>query len=478
MGCGILLPVTLAAALESGVAAGDPRLEALALLHDGRFEDAEEAIRRGRSEAATDPSLAFFRAFVTYWRLLYAPADPGLRAELEERLDAAVRLAEERLQSDPADREAALWAGSSGLLRAHLRAAKRKPLAAAFEARRAKRYLDRAEERGPWAADAAFGLGTYLYVADRVPAIVKGLRTVLFLPGGDRERGLALLRRAAEASRFFARDARLLLITLYAHPSERMYAEALREADRALAPAPAPVAALHLAGKLNLALGRLDAAAALLARAFERTGAAGRTAPSVLAAIEVDRAAVDFARFRPDLAIERLDERVLGRPGVPEELRRSAEQVRAAAVEIAGERGSRPVTETTPDGVPRAASWRRALPALEIERREGAAASLPRLLALAEAAPDDATLALLAGRALFLSGRFSEAIRMLRCSEREAAIPPFWIGPCHLMEGQAADLAGDRKAALLHYRKAEQAPPFPSRDATRMYQKIPYGGER
>ncbi len=477
MGAGVLVSAALAAALGTAAPAGDPRLAALRLLHDGRFDDAEEAIRRGRAEAPADPSLAFFGAFVTYWRLLYAPTDPGLRADLEQRLDAAIRLSEQRLEGAPADGEAALWAGSSRLLRAHLQAAKHKPLAAAFDAKRAKRHLDRAGEHGPWAAETAFGLGTYLYVADRVPAIVKGLRTILFLPGGDRERGLALLHRAAESSRFFARDARLLLVTLYAHPRERRYEEALGEVDKALA-APAPVAALHVAGKLNLALGRLEAATALLDEALGRAGSQGRAAPSVLAAIEVDRAAVDFARFRPDLSLERLEARVLGRPEVPEELRRSAERMRAAAIEVVGDPSSGPRTETPQDGAPGASSWRRALHALEIERREGAEASLPPLLALAEAAPGDATLGLLAGRALLLCGRPAEAFRMLRCSEREAAIPPFWIGPCHLMEGQAADLVGDRKAALVHYRKAEHAPPFPSRDAARMYQKTPYRGGR
>jgi hypothetical protein len=49
-------------------------------------------------------------------------------------------------------------------------------LAAAYEAKKAKRLLESASKAGANTADALFGLGTYNYLADTVPSYVKGLR--------------------------------------------------------------------------------------------------------------------------------------------------------------------------------------------------------------------------------------------------------------------------------------------------------------
>jgi hypothetical protein len=470
----ILVGAAIAQFLSGGPAApSDPRWEALRLVHEGRFEEADELLAGG-GRAPSDPSIGFLRAFVTYWQLFYDSEDPALRQQFERRLDEAVAAAEARLDRAPEDGEAALWAGSARLLRAHLYAASRRPVASAFEAKRAKRWLERAGDSESWADEAAFGLGAYLYVADRVPALVKGVRALLLLPGGDRQKGLALLQRAASSSRFFSLDARLLLVTLCAHPKERLYEEALRQAEAAVAERVPALAALHVAGRLHLGLGQLDRAEDLLDRALSRAASSRRTAPSVVAAIALDRARLELARFRPDRALERLDPARFEGPGLPPGLARSAAELRASAAALARAPNGADARRALDGGAREAGSFGRALAALERERNEGVEASLPALLGLAESDPEDATWGLLAGRALLLAGRPQEAVRMLRCDQREASLPPPWVGPCHLLEGQAADLLGDRRKALAHYRKAERAPAFPSRDAARFYQQSPY----
>ena len=141
--------------------------EGLTLLHDGRFDEAEAFFARagGRPDAT-----AFFRAFTTYWRLLYDPDNPGLEADLERRLlDSAAR-GEEALARNTSDAEATLFAGSSRLLLAELRASQKKVFAAGSEAKKAKRLLETGAKADSVATDASFGLGTYNYMADRLPA--------------------------------------------------------------------------------------------------------------------------------------------------------------------------------------------------------------------------------------------------------------------------------------------------------------------
>ena len=48
---------------------------------------------------------------------------------------------------------------------------------------------------------AQFGLGAYNYYADNVSLLVKGLRSLMFLPGGKTDKGLAHLQDVEQRGR-------------------------------------------------------------------------------------------------------------------------------------------------------------------------------------------------------------------------------------------------------------------------------------
>src|SRR5262245_43648438 len=155
-----------------------------ALLHDGRFAAAVE------KNAATGDGAErrFLAAFITYWRLVFDDDNLQLQTLMEHQLDQVVSGDED---------DALLWSGNSHLLLAQLRAWQKRPMAAAFEAKKAKKTLEAAVRGGAEASDAYFGLGTYNYMADALPSFVKGLRWILTLPAGNRERGISQLETAA-----------------------------------------------------------------------------------------------------------------------------------------------------------------------------------------------------------------------------------------------------------------------------------------
>jgi tetratricopeptide (TPR) repeat protein len=459
-----LVLLALTAAHPAGSKAGeapDPALhEGLALLHDGRFDEAEASFARsgGRPEA-----IAFFRAFAVYWRLLYDDENPSLQAALETRLLETISRAEEALARDPADPEATLFAGSARLLLGELRASQKKYFAAGSEAKKAKRLLEAGTRAAPVAADAAFGLGTYNYMADRLPAFVKGLRAILFLPGGDREIGLQQLSRAAGTSRYFRLEARILLSTIYASKHERLYADAEREVRTALAEKPRRVTALDAAARYRLMLAEPERAAELLDEAARRAAESPGTSLSVSGAIEYQRARADFAMLRPDAAQRRLTA-LLSRAGLPASLREDATKLADTASTLLA----------SPAGDP----WRRALPAVEhLASPPPGDDPLASLVDLARGSPQEPVLSLVAGRALLRAGRSKDALPLLLTAARSTATPRPLSGMSKLLAGQAADLDGQRSRALELYRGAIDGPSFVGRDAAYRYQRAPFRGQ-
>jgi hypothetical protein len=446
----------------------------LELLHDGRFDEADALLARETSE--DDPTAAFFRAFVTYWRLLYDEKNAAHRSVLEKRLNRAIALAEGRQKADPSDPIAALYAGSSHLLLAQLRVSEKRVLSAAGEARKAKRSLEGAIRSDVVAADAAFALGTYNYVADRVPAFVKGLRAVLFLPGGDRERGLQQLEQAATRSRSFALESRILLSTIYSSRQEKLFREARRQTELARKIGSGSIAALHTSALLELTLSRPERAAAFLEAASDRASRASQTDRAVLASIAYQKARAEFAMLRPDLARSRL-RALLDRPGpipaaVASDARRLADlcQTLIAApapspsASSARPRKDRPASGGAADGQV-AHAWEQALQALELARSGSTRDSLDALVSLAEASPQEPVFAMLAGRALLVADRPKEALPHLLVAARSSLTPAPWQGLSKVLAGFAADRSGRRTTAVELYRKAQDGPPFIGRDA-------------
>lgn len=459
-----------AAAAVSAAPAGDAGARAvLALLHDGRFDEAERAAAGAAAADPTSPEAAFLEAFVPWWRLIYDDENPALVGRLEERLVRAAKVGEAGVSSR---REgAAIWGGYSHLLLAQIRIAQKKTLDGAREARRGHRLLTEAARAAPGSAEADFGLGTYHYYAARVSALAKGLRFLFGLPAGDRDRGLAELDRAARRGALLGLEARLLRATIFAGRHERRYPDALAEHEGALGMAPDAITVLDSAARLDLSVDRPERSAARLERALERAAEAPGTSPSVVAALRYQLARCDFVRFRPDRALERL-EALLAVPVLPARIRREAEQLAASCRGLMARGGGVPGAE------PRAVPWKRIADALDAEAAGGPEGSLALLRVVAREFPADPVAALFLGRALVRSERGAEALEPLLSADRSHALPPAWVGPCRLLAGRAADLAGRRARAKELYREATKAPPFIASGAPYYHDQVAYRSDR
>ncbi len=472
------------AAGAEGNGRAESRTQVLRLLHDGRFDEADEALGDGGA-LPPGPDRDFLRAFVLYWRLLYDSENADLRTAFNGRLDAALASAGARLAEVPRDSEALLLSGTAHLFLAELRASEKRPVAAAMEARRARRALSEAYRVDSGAADALFGLGTVDVLGDALPGLAKGLGAFLGL-SGDHDRGMASLDRAAREGRTFSLEARLFLLGVRSSRKKREYGGALAEADLTAAAAPRSVVALDGAARVRIALGDAAKAAGELDTALAIAAASPRTDRAVVANLLVRRAAADLAMFRPDLAFSWLHRLLPLRSALTREARKEgAEIARSAASATAAPPwypelaavlglGAAPHGPTMSEPAPD--PWLTALPSLDLERAGEQARAADQLEALASETPDEPITAMLAGRAALLVGRAATARALLSRAGSSARLPKAWLGPCLLLEGRAADLAGERTAALELYRRAADAPWFAEREAAWLHLTVPFRG--
>ena len=441
--------IVLALAGATSVPASQDRSEILALMHDGRFDAAREILRSRAN--ASPPETAFFVAFTTYWQLIFDDANPALKATLETQLTASIEAAEKAMDGESAG-DAALWSGSSHLLLAELRASQRRPLAAGFEAKRAKRLLESDTLSAPAASDALFGLGTYNYVADTVPSYVKGLRALLFLPKGNREKGLEQLENAASGSRSFAVESRILLMTIYSNKHERLYRRSLDERDLLLRSSPNAIAVAYASARLDLSLGRSEAALASLARAEARERQLGDVDPVVLRSMELLRAQAELAMLRPDLAHATASRALATGRGLGPSIRDDLVEVNQAAEPEAAGIDWSPVGERgSPD--------------------QDAAA----FAALATAHPEHPIFALLAGDARLRGGHAEEALSWFARVDI-GTLPPDLQASCRFRQAPANDLLGRRAQAIELYGRVAATPGFVARDGAFFHQVSPYTG--
>ena len=179
----------------------------LAQLYDGATDTAIAEFGGLRAGFPEDPLPAYFEALALAWKLEQTPQDRSHDADLLRLASLAIARAELRLARQPDDVRALVARGAAHGVQGRLHLFRRDRSGSVRESVAMRADLRRALSRDPSNEDARFGLALYDYYADVLPRALKLLRFVLGIPGGDRERGLLGLRRAAERSRFHRAEA-------------------------------------------------------------------------------------------------------------------------------------------------------------------------------------------------------------------------------------------------------------------------------
>jgi len=247
-------------------------LQGLTELHNGRFAQGQVRFRSFLQAHPSDPRGHLFLAFCEWWRKLQSGMEVH-NDTMEYHLEESLRLAQAQVSLAPEDPEALTSLGTSYIFLAQYRAAEKHVFKAASAARKGKAALDKAAQLRPDLTDSQFGLGAYNYYADKVSVLVKGLRTMMFLPGGNSETGLAQLEDVARSGRYFRTEAHLLLAVIFQGKHEGKYRASLSHLQAALDLNPGSPIILGSIGELQLRLGYYPQSHATLQQAI----AASRT---------------------------------------------------------------------------------------------------------------------------------------------------------------------------------------------------------
>lgn len=205
-----------ATAIETGLDRGTH--QAMEFLYSSRLSEAQRVATGLLAVAPEDPRLHILQARI----LREAFPDQNLNTEHLEALaapivaeaDRAIAAASRLVDGDAHSVPGYLYRGWAHLFRAQMHTLCGAYWSAGRQAKAGKRDLDRALELDPGNPDAEGVLGTYLYFADVLPGIVKFARTLVRVPGGDRERGLELLRRSANSRAYGRLDSRALIAVI------------------------------------------------------------------------------------------------------------------------------------------------------------------------------------------------------------------------------------------------------------------------
>jgi tetratricopeptide (TPR) repeat protein len=217
-----MLSVALALALAASAAPTSgitPEMEAqlqkgLDGIYSMDFDGAEAAARKVTELNPEHPHGWFGVAAATMMRYVYETeqGDPALIKLFEERMEFAAKKAKAWIEAHPDDAEAMMIYGACYGVRSRLQIVRKQWVSGYFSARKAIGWQRAALKKDPKLYDAYLGIGMYDYYTDVYPSVIGVLSKIMLR--GNRLRGVAELKIAAEKGRFSNVVADLLLVEI------------------------------------------------------------------------------------------------------------------------------------------------------------------------------------------------------------------------------------------------------------------------
>ena len=158
----------------------------------------------------------FFRAMVTWWRVLVDLEDTSHDEAFYRLLKECIDVCDRRLEEDEEDFDAILFKAGAIGFRGRLRGDRDQFLRAASDGLKCLPLLKKSRALEPTNKDILFGQGIYNYFAEVIPKKYPIVRPVmLFLNAGDRELGLQQLEEVAAEGRYAKAEAAYFLAQIY-----------------------------------------------------------------------------------------------------------------------------------------------------------------------------------------------------------------------------------------------------------------------
>jgi hypothetical protein len=211
--------------VEAALTGADKLSSAYELILSAQFDRADAALKQACPPAPRE-SCIVLDVVSLWWRIQIDPGDTSRDALFDDRARGAIKSAEAWTDRDPKNAEAWFYLAGSYAPLVQWQVLRGERLGAARNGNRVRQTLEHALALDPALADAHFGIGIYEYYADVASAGAKMLRFLLFLPGGDRVKGLQAIDQTRQSGRLLRGEAdfqRYLIDIWYEHrPDEAL----------------------------------------------------------------------------------------------------------------------------------------------------------------------------------------------------------------------------------------------------------------
>lgn len=190
--------------------------EAVNLMYDFKFEEAEKRFGWLKSDFPEHPLSYFLMGLSNWWKIMPNVENTEYDEVFMAYMDTAIIKAEKMGGKKASYAEKAFFLAGAHAFIARLHSEREEWRKAALESKKALNYLEESRDYTEWSPEFLFGEGLYNYYAEWVKENYKYLRPILlFFPKGDKEKGMKQLEENALNSFYTRTEGQYWLMRIY-----------------------------------------------------------------------------------------------------------------------------------------------------------------------------------------------------------------------------------------------------------------------
>jgi tetratricopeptide (TPR) repeat protein len=217
----VLLLTILAATVGRSQWIADPAVDArmqrgIEYIYSMEFEKADREFAEVVRLKPLHPAGYFFQAMTEWWRILSNFEDESNDKKYYAMLDNVIDICDKMLEENEDDVTALFFKGGAVGFKGRLRANRGSWLLAANDGLVALPLIRKANRLEPANYDVLLGMGIYNYYAEVVPDLYPIVKPfMLFLPSGDKKKGLEQLELVAQKAKYARTESMYFLLQTY-----------------------------------------------------------------------------------------------------------------------------------------------------------------------------------------------------------------------------------------------------------------------
>jgi len=212
------IPIFLIFAAFSAVQAQTGEEETVRIMkyiYSCNFDSSKILIDKYISSNQNPPQSNFLDVLSGWWKINIDRKNEKLDEDFNEKVNRTLDICDDILDRNPDDFNALFYKGGALGYRGLLKSLRESWLSAADDGKQALNLMDRALEINPNNKEALLGIGIYNYFAEYVPFRYPFLKPLLIIfPKGDKVKGLAQIKEAAQNSKIATYEAHYIIAYL------------------------------------------------------------------------------------------------------------------------------------------------------------------------------------------------------------------------------------------------------------------------